>query len=78
MNPARKARRTRKLSRSDSSIWSKILLQTFKPAKRIIEGKVTDTSGKPVSGARVIPRADDQRIRPNGVIVLTGPDGRYR
>lgn len=52
--------------------------RSFRPAKRIVEGKVTDTSGKPVSGARVILGADDQRIRPNGVIVLTGPDGRYR
>lgn len=51
--------------------------QNFRPANRIIEGRVTDIGGKPVSGARVMLRADDHRMQPNGVIVLTGPDGRY-
>jgi thiol-disulfide isomerase/thioredoxin len=51
--------------------------QTPGPASRIIEGKVTDTGGKPINGAHVILRADDDVIQPNGVIVLTGLDGRY-
>ena len=51
--------------------------QTPRPANRIIEGKVTDSGGKPISGAHVVLRADDDVIQPNGVIVPTSPDGRY-
>jgi thiol-disulfide isomerase/thioredoxin len=51
--------------------------QITKPATRIIEGRVLDAGGAPVKGARVVLRADDDVMQPNGVIAETGADGRY-
>jgi thiol-disulfide isomerase/thioredoxin len=47
------------------------------PPQRVIEGRVIDGAAAPVAGARVVLRADDDVLQPNGVIAQTGADGRY-